>query len=196
MGMTADDYLRQLQALLPQGSAWPRERDAVLTKLLGVFADEFARVDRRGQDLLDEADPRTTSDLLADWERVAGLPDTCLTAEQTVQQRRAALVSKLTSLGGQSRQYFIDMAAALGYPGATITEFRPLNCNDNCNSAMNDESERFTWRINLPNSNTGVFIMNCNSSCNDALGAWGDEVLECRINYFKPAHTTALFAYI
>ncbi len=193
--MTADDYLRQLQALLPQGQAWPRDQEAVLTKLLAALAEELARVDRRGEDLLDEADPRTTSDLLTDWERVAGLPDTCLTAGQTVEQRRAALVSKLTSLGGQSRQYFIDMAATLGYPGATIDEFGLLTCNDDCNGALASQADRFVWRINLPSSG-GAIVATCNSTCNDALQAWGDEVIECRINHFKPAHTTVLFAYV
>ncbi|KIO49589.1 YmfQ family protein [Nitrosospira sp. NpAV] len=195
MGMTANDYLRQLQSLLPQGQAWPRDAEATLTQLLAALAEEFARVDRRGEDLINEADPRNTSDLLTDWERIAGLPDTCLTAGQTVEQRRAALVSKLTSLGGQSRQYFINIAAALGYPGATIDEFRPMNCNDDCNDAVASEADRFAWRINLP-SLGGAIVMNCNSTCNDALQAWGDEVIECRINHFKPAHTTAIFAYV
>lgn len=193
--MTDEDYLHQLQSLLPLGSAWTRDPDATLTQLLLALAQEFGRVDQRGVDLIAEADPRTTSELLSDGERVAGLPDTCLTAGQTIQQRRVALVSKLTGMGGQSRQYFIALAASLGYPGAAISEFRPLNCNDHCDDAMNDESERFTWRINLPNSAGGVYIMNCNSTCSDALGSWGDEVLECRINHLKPAHTTVLFAY-
>lgn len=195
MGMIANDYLRQLQSLLPQGQAWPRDSEATLTQLLAALAEEFSRVDRRGEDLVNEADPRNTSDLLPDWERIAGLPDTCLTAGQTIEQRRAALVSKLTSLGGQSRQYFIDIAAALGYPGATIDEFRPMNCNDDCNDAVASEADRFAWRINLP-SLGGAIVMNCNSTCNDALQAWGDEVIECRINHFKPAHTTAIFAYV
>lgn len=195
--MTEDDYLRQLQALLPQGYAWPRDEDAVLTRLLAALAVECARVDLRGDELINEADPRTTSELLTDWERVAGLPDACLTiGQQTIQQRRAALVSKLTSIGGQSRQYFIAVAASLGYPGATVTEFRPMNCNDDCNDVLHSDADRFAWRINLPNSNAGTFLANCNSTCNDALGAWGDKILECRINNLKPAHTTALFAYI
>lgn len=195
MALSAEDYLRQLQALLPQGPAWPRDPDAVLTQLLAALAEEYARVDQRGEDLVNEADPRNTSELLADWERVAGLPDVCVTIEQTVEQRRAALVSKLTSLGGQSRQYFIDLADALGYPGATITEYRPMNCNDDCNDALWSELDRFTWLLTLP-SVGGTFIMHCNSTCDDALASWGDEAIECRVNRYKPAHTTAFFAYV
>jgi len=195
MALSAEDYLHQLQALLPQGPAWPRDPEAVLTQLLAALAEEYARVDQRGEDLVNEADQRTTSELLADWERVAGLPDVCVTIEQTVEQRRAALVSKLTSLGGQSRQYFIDLADAMGYPGVTITEYRPMNCNDDCNDALWSELDRFTWLLTLP-AIGGTFIMNCNSTCDDALASWGDEAIECRINHFKPAHTTAYFAYI
>jgi len=65
--MRADDYLHQLQALLPSGPAWPRDRDAVLTQLLAAFAEEFARIDARTAQLIEEADPRATYDLLADW---------------------------------------------------------------------------------------------------------------------------------
>ena len=50
--MTAPDYLASLQALLPQGFAWPRQADAALTRLLLAWADEFARVDIRAADLV------------------------------------------------------------------------------------------------------------------------------------------------
>lgn len=196
--MTTADYLAQLQALLPPGIAWARRAAATLTKLLAAFADEFARVDQRAADLVEESDPRTTSEMLPDWERVAGLPDPCvavLGVEQTVEQRRAALVAKLTALGGQSRQYYIDLVAALGYPGATIDEYRPMTCNSNCNDALWSEDDRFAWQINLP-SDGGVFRMNCNSPCDSPLAAWGDDAVECRIQRLKPGHTTALIAYV
>jgi uncharacterized protein YmfQ (DUF2313 family) len=62
MDISRADYLSQLQALLPQGAAWTRERDAALTRLLDAFAEEFARVDARARQLLDESDPRSTYD--------------------------------------------------------------------------------------------------------------------------------------
>lgn len=198
MGMTSDDYLAQQQALLPRGKAWPRSRDARMTKILQANADGFARVDRRVDDLIEEADPRTTSELLSDWEEVAGLPDPCVVASgatQTKEQRRAALVAKLTAQGGQSRQFFIDLAAALGFPGATVDEYRPFKCNSKCDDALWTEDDRFAWKINLP-STGGVFTMNCNSPCDSPLVAWGDSTVECRIQRLKPGHTTALVAYV
>lgn len=194
MALKASAYLQQLQNLLPRGLAWPRAPGAYLTKLLSAFAEEFARIDSRVDALLNEADPRTTSEMLVDWERVAGLPDPCVTEDQTVEQRRAALVTKLTLLGGQSRAYYIDIAAGLGYADATIDEYRPMTCNDDCNDALNSFDDRFTWQINLP-AEGGIFLANCQSPCNSPLAAWGDEAIECRINRYKPAHTTVIFAY-
>lgn len=194
MGLTTDDYLQHLQALLPQGPAWSRDPDAVITQQLSAWAEELARVDARSLDLITEADPRTTSELLTDWERVAGLPDPCVTADQTIEQRRAALVSKLISLGGQSRQYFLALAKAFGYEGASITEYRPMNCTDDCNDNLASEADRSVWTLNLP-ATSGIFYMNSNSPCASPLAAWGDQAIECRISRYKPANTTVIFAY-
>ena len=114
MGLTADAYLGQVQALLPPGLAWTREQDAVLTLLLQGLAEELARVDGRADDLVDEADPRTALELLQEWEAVCGYPDECLESGATPQERRAAVVARLTARGGQSRAYFIALAAVPG----------------------------------------------------------------------------------
>jgi len=193
--MTVNDYWSQLKALMPRGIAWAITQTSKLSGLLLAWSDEFARVDLRCEDLVNEVDPRTTIELLSDWERVAGLPDPCVTIDQTTAQRQAALESKLTMAGGQSRAYFIDIAETMGYPGATIDEYAPMTCNDNCDDSLYSENDIFVWTMNLPFSTGGVFVMDCNSDCNDALQSWGDEALECRINKYKPAHTTALFAY-
>lgn len=115
MGMSANHYREQLQALLPPGRAWPRESGAVVTNVLDALAQEFARVDARVDGLLEEIDPRTTYELLSDFERVYGLPESCVTGSLTTDQRRNALVSKLTNYGGQSPAYFLLVLERLGY---------------------------------------------------------------------------------
>ncbi|MDO8706437.1 MAG: DUF2313 domain-containing protein [Sulfuricaulis sp.] len=115
MGMTADRYREHLQALLPSGAAWPRDTGAVLTATLDALAQELGRVDTRFADLLNEADPRSAYELLADWERSRGLPDPCVTESLTIDQRRTALVGKVTGLGGQSPAYFLSVLEQLGY---------------------------------------------------------------------------------
>ncbi len=192
MGMTAADYLAQLQALLPQGPAWPRESSANLTKLLRAMADEFVRIDGRASQLLEETDPRTTLELLADWERVAGLPDSCVTASQTTAQRRAALHARLTTLGGQSAAYFIALAESLGYT-VTITEFHLHTVEDDVDYPLYAAPWQFAWQVNAPQDTIGVFSVA--DTVDDPLAWWGNESLECVIGRLKPAHTHVLFAY-
>ncbi|MGZ4959338.1 MAG: YmfQ family protein [Methylomonas sp.] len=145
--------------------------------------------------LRSEMYPDTCSVTLLDWERNYGLPDPCVTIQQTVDQRKAALISKVNAQSGQSRAYFIALSEAMGYPGATIDEFAPMTCSDDCNSSLYSDADRFVWQINLPAATGGVFVATCNSDCNSSLQSWGDEAIECRINKFKPAHTSVIFAY-
>lgn len=166
-----------------------------LTTELNAVAKQLDTALVTADNLSTEMFADTTVQALLDWERVYGLPDPCVTIAQTIEQRRAALVSKVAALGGQSRAYFIGIAISMGYPDATIDEFQQMNCNSDCNAALNSEADTFYWQLNLPQSTGGVFYMDCNSDCNSALQSWGDEAIECRINKLKPAHTTALFAY-
>lgn len=195
MGLTATNYLRQLQALLPPGPAWPKDDAATLTHLLSALSAELARVDGRALTLVEEADPRTVAELFADWERVAGLPDACAQAfggDQTMAQRRAALVGRLTTLGGQSPAYFIGLAAALGY-AITITEFHAHTVNDDVEFQLYDVAWNFAWQVNAVLDTVTEFTVE--GAVEDALAAWGNALLECVINRLKPAHTAVLFSY-
>ena len=186
MVVTATDYLRSLQALLPQGLAWTREDDANLTLLLLAFADEFARVDARAMALVDEADPRTTFELLADWERVAGLPDSCVVVEQNIAQRRAALVARLTTVGGQT--------AANGYT-ITSSEYDFLfDVTDLVDALVYGYPWQFAF--NVQSALLGVFELSVSDGVSDALATWSNTGIECIINRYKPAHTLAVFTYI
>ena len=192
MALTTDHYLQQLQALLPQGPAWSREADAVLTKLLTAFAEEFARVDTRIDALLDEADPRTTNELLADLERVAGLPDLCTGIPETIALRRELLVAKLTNVGGQSKAFYIALAAKLGY-AITITEFKRFRVTSRVNDPLNDADWAYAWRVNSAQDTVRKFTVA--GRVNEPLATWGNTALECVITRLKPAHTIVQFAY-
>lgn len=143
--------------------------------------------------LLNEADPRYTSEMLPDWERVAGLPDVCCATDTatTLAQRRARLVEKLTSTGGQSRQFFLDLAAKLGYTDTSITEFHPMTCNSPCDSAVGGPDWLFAWQMNVGDY-FAIHTMSCNDPCDSPLRSWQASELQCRLNQLKPAHTTVL----
>lgn len=143
--------------------------------------------------LLRESDPRSATELFIDWERVAGLPDGCVDiGEQTTAQRRAALIARMTQLGGQTPAYFIGLAAALGYE-ITITEFEPHTVNDSVIAPIFGTAWRYAWRINAPEQT--VSVMTVNDTVRDPLASWGNTILECVIRRLKPAHTLVLFAY-
>lgn len=133
---SGDDYRDEFLNLLPQGLAWRRYIDSTMYMAINGLAQIWGYVDGRAADLLErESDPRTTIELLPDWERNWGLPDPCFPPQLTIGQRQAFLVQRMTIQGGQSRQFFIDVAAQLGY-NITITEYRPFYvamdaCGDN-----------------------------------------------------------------
>jgi uncharacterized protein YmfQ (DUF2313 family) len=122
---TGSDYTQAFLSMLPQGQAWPRHApDSVLVQGITGLCNYWGYVDGRAADLLErESDPRQTIELLPDWERNWGLPDPCYEAPQTVGQRQLALVMRMTMQGGQSRDFFIKVAAQIGYT-ITITEYR------------------------------------------------------------------------
>lgn len=195
MSYTAEQYRAQLKALLPSGQAFPRERGNTLDALLDAMSIELARDDARADQLVVEAIPSTTTELLPDWERVAGLPDNCSgTLADTVQGRRADLVAKLNSLGGQSKAYFIALALQLGFT-VYIEEFRPFRTGlSSMGDAFTNGDWAFTWRVTGP-AVAVIRFRTGQSSAGEPLASWGNSALECRFNQLKPAHTHIIFAY-
>lgn len=195
MARTADDYKQLLKSLLPPGEAFPRDAGTNLDDLLASLAEEWARIDERGEQLIGEALPATSTELLPDWERVLSLPDKCAgTLETTMQGRRNAVASKLTSTGGQSRAYFIEVARALGYE-VTIEEFRPFRAGFSvAGDPLTNGDWIFAWRIRAP-AVTVIHFKAGQSAAGEALRTWGNDTLECKINQLAPAHTVPIFAY-
>ncbi|HBJ85111.1 MAG TPA: hypothetical protein DDZ88_14820 [Verrucomicrobiales bacterium] len=147
-GRRADAYARQMRQLLPRGPAWNFAEDGPFARLLLALGEEFARIDARAGDLIDEADPRTTLELLDDWERVAGLPDSCTGVPEDIHERQAVLHQKITGLGGQNAAAFIEVAARLGYQ-VEIAEHRAAQVNMRCGDRANGEVWAFAWTVHV-----------------------------------------------
>jgi len=218
MALTASDYAQQLAALLPRGVAYQYESGSIFGSVLKALSGVLSRVDCRADDLLKESDPRLADELLLDWERVAGLPDKCLTNLDTVAQRRLNVASKLTTAGGQSRQYYIDYAAALGW-AIEINEFPMLRAGFLAGGRAYGEKYAHAWEVQ--GAASGVF--EAASFTDDTLGSkagtelrtfpdnWGIhcfsagdraglaiktlafDLLRCRILELIPAHTSLLW---
>jgi uncharacterized protein YmfQ (DUF2313 family) len=130
---TGEDYAVALEGLLPQGQAWPRDWDEALMLVVRGLTKIWGDVEISASLLLErESDPRYTlppqggqSGLLPDWERNWGLPDPCYQSPQTIADRQFALLQRMTIEGAQSREFFIEAAASIGY-SITIREYRPF----------------------------------------------------------------------
>ncbi|GCL64301.1 tail protein [Rubrivivax pictus] len=191
---TQDEYRDALAGLLPTGAAWPRDPASALLQLVRSFAAELERLDMRAAQLLAETDPATTTELLPDWERVVGLPDPCVTTGQTVAERRQALEGRLTSVGGQSRRFFIELAARLGY-SITIDEFASAAAATAAGISFTGDGWAHTWRVNIPTTVAVTPFRVGAGAVGEPLRVWSNEVIECQFNRYKPAHTRVLFAY-
>ena len=194
IAQTAEAYRDALISMLPPGAAWPTDPDSELGKLLLALGDELARIEQRGIDLLNESDPRGTLEMLTDWEGTFDLPDACSGLGVTLQQRREAVTALFTLVGGQSRQYFIDLAESLGFPGATITEFDPHTVDETVDAPIYGLEWLHAWQLTAALGDINQF--NADSHVGESLGEETPITrLECVINRLKPAHTVALFEY-
>lgn len=209
--MDIKGYAAQLKNLLPVGLAWPRENGLRRDDLLEAEAAELSRVHMRVGDLLREADPRQALETLGDWERVAGLPDSCVVPGSiTIQERRQRLVQKLTSTGGQSIGYFADIAENMGYP-IEIIEYRPFVVGESEVGLVEEESPagstlvygltdlpeiRYYWAIEVLEPRVTWFRVSESELGKDPFAKIDIATdLECVINKLKPAHTNLAFSY-
>lgn len=218
------DYLSALQAKLPQGRAWPWDPAALFTALLDGFAKSYAIVDQKQTDLLIDAFPKTTVELLPEWESSLGLPDPCVGLQPTLEQRRTQVIARLTSLGGQSIPYLTAFAAALGFT-VTITEYADFraginHAGDNDYSAQNPiaavyftaggghagdplavwegGSPGFDWSyvLNVHSASTTIeYFVAGVGSAGEPLATWGNAVLECELKRVQPAEAILIFSY-
>jgi uncharacterized protein YmfQ (DUF2313 family) len=132
--------------------------------------------------------------------------------EQSVSERRTALVMKMTLLGSQSRPFFIDAAAQLGYT-ITISEYMPYQCGfsrvgDTRNSTDNPDSPtEYAWQLGPPEMRynwtvhvsalkiTHFFTGISECGIDRLLGIQYADDLECMLDHIKPTHTDIIFDY-
>lgn len=180
-------YTRQLKTLLPRGILWRLDPESWLSRLLGGIAEEFARIDDRARDLAREWNPATAVELLPDWERVLGLPDTCIPISGSIAARQREVARKASATGGATPAYFVELAARYGFV-ATITENDPEPYFWRMTVDM--AASASTYRVTTSRFRAGA------SRAGHRLSSWSVAQLECVINRAKPAHTYVAFAYV
>lgn len=191
---TAANFLAALQALLPRGRVWPRDPDAVMTKIIGGFAPSFARQSDRASNLIVDSFPASTLELLPEWEETLGLPDPCAGQSPTIIRRRAQVVARFADTGGQSAMFFKEFAEFLGYT-ITITNYAPFRAGQSrAGDSCGGEDWFFAWAINAPLNSVSYFRAG-NSAAGEPLASWSNDVLECEISALAPAQSVPIFQY-
>lgn len=193
---SGQDYHAQLLALLPPGPAWDAEAVPELDNLLEALAQEFGRVDARADSLLGEMVPSGVRELLPDWERVLGLPDPCLGAEGGFAERRAEVVRRFGEVGRQDPQYFVEIARRLGYADAWVEEFRAPRFGRSTFGLARFGSRRqqFLWKMHLGARRAGGARFGV-TQWGERFGVNPNNIIECIVRRYRPAHTHVIFEY-
>ena len=192
---SADDYARMMGQLLPQGAAWTLEDGTVLAALIHAMASEPARVDATAHELLAELDPHQTLQLLPWWEAMCGLPDQCSQPGETIAERRAAVVAKLTAQGAQTPEYFAELATLLAGAVCTVREYRPFRAGASCaGDPLSNGAWAHAFAVQAPATPVRSFCAG-QGCAGEPLRTWGNERLECAIRRLAPAHAIVNFHY-
>lgn len=192
LNLRAGDFLRAFMSLLPRGRVWSRDVSSVQSRaLLGlvtIYEDSTARANQ----LLVDAFPGSTYELLPEWELTLGLPDPCAGPAPTIQARRAQVVARLTAAGGQSIPYFTGLAKSLGYE-VTVTQFMPSRFGKRFGTPFGGVDWAHAWQINAPTFT--VNRLRFGDSFGSPFSYWTNSVLQCELQSVKPAHTVLNFSY-
>jgi uncharacterized protein YmfQ (DUF2313 family) len=110
---------KSIRALLwhtPLGEAWLAFRIAgtVFGRLWQALAKPYDDIQARLCGLAAELDPRTTTEMISEWETAVSLPDACLPNAKTLAERRAWIMWRLTKKRWNTLQDWHDLAALFG----------------------------------------------------------------------------------
>jgi len=117
---TIEDQAQSLANYLPGGRVFTPKNDpnSNLRAVLRGMASELFTADGYIRTYQQEIIPDETVLFIDEWERAVGIPDSCFKGTGTIDERRLHVLVKLASLGVQTAQDFIDLAALFG---VTIT---------------------------------------------------------------------------
>ncbi|HBC1012520.1 TPA: DUF2313 domain-containing protein [Escherichia coli] len=178
---SVNDYTRAMMNLLPSGIAWNRLPDSVQYRLVMALAEAYQRSDADACALIAGAFPETADALTDEWYISLGLDDDCgaVNAENN-EEARKYILAKLLFSGGQSVDFFVQLAASLGHD-ISIREYRVPLCGFSWCGHILARGTNFHWTV--------VVV----SSAEDAADS---RYLECIFRKYAPAHTSLSFEYI
>ncbi|TXH38774.1 MAG: DUF2313 domain-containing protein [Rhodospirillaceae bacterium] len=192
-GLTDADFGQLALDLLPQGFAWPREEDTVLSNYWMAAATELRRHHDRSCALLErESFPCSAQEMLVDWERAFGLPDACTPAGQTLRERQIALCLKIAERGQQTPAFYVHLASLVGFEVEIIEHFsaRTGLSRSGCDRVG---SCPYWWVVRILNQVVTRSRSGCARTCEPLCYGPNIDLLRCVIERAAPAHTVVTF---
>lgn len=197
MALTERDYSHQIDELLPRGPIWKRTPGSTLDAVLYALGREAARADARINQVLEEADPRTSVEELARWFDDYGIPSACLEAiaDPSQEQMRQELLAKITSNLGLTAAFFESLAGTLGYQ-AKVTTFTEHDVNDDVEHPLYEKQWTTVMTLGITiRANGNAEYLDVTWGADEPLARWGNALLECVIRALAPAHVYVIFMY-
>lgn len=185
---TLAQYTGALKNLLPRGRVWSRENSGIQHGLIEGLAKSFQQMDKDAVQLLVEAFPSSTTDLIDEWNATVGIPDFCFGAPETIEQNRQYIVAKLIADGGQTVDYYKSIAASLGL-NTVIREFSTDHYDGDAPLGLinNPEDWCHTWKVVVDLNSPSLTEFAGNETAIRESAVF--KALSCLMGRYKPAHT-------
>lgn len=164
---------------------FPLELAGVHAADLALEALQLDLAQAEAEGLIAEMWPGTAYHLLADWERVYGVP---AQAGDSLQARRGRVLQKMREMGRLDIPYFNGLAAGLGFT-VTILELHPLMAGwGYAGDELGDDDSDWCWRVYVTDR-PGAYFRAGESVAGEYLSDDYLSVLEALFNDLKPADT-------
>lgn len=191
-----EDLLPAAMNFWPRGAAFgtpdlaAADHQSTWSRLMRVLLRGFVDLYRRAFLLAREASPRTLAETLPEWERDYGLPEPCVTKEQSIAERIAALTEKVNSLPHVTPGDFIRLAAAYGF-AVEIEEPAVFECGFSevaGEHTVGDRLQEVYWIVRVQDLEVFFFRTGEGELAGDPLFSLGDaEQLLCLLMRYAPA---------
>jgi len=187
---TPEDYQAALLAAYPPGIIFPRDPNSIRGRLMLAAGDALSRAEGTAVDLfVQELDPRTATFMFPEWVALTGV-----TEQPSHDETVALIMTRLLNLGGQSIDYFIAVAASIGY-AITLVKHRPRRFGlAHFGDAFGLGDWAFVWdvvsalvQLRPRTFGSGRF--------GEPFATWANERLEQIIRRFAPGHSLVRFIY-
>ncbi len=172
--------------------------NSTLRQLLYGLAGEITRVQEKIEELTDDYFLENTVNLIVEWERAVGIPDSCMSNTVLIEQRRLQVKAKLALMNLTTSADFVKLALSFGFaitiiPGEEVSAVFPFTFP--ITLFADAKHARFTMIVifeGIPEpTNDFSLVFPITFSDNDN----AEDFLRCVIKRLAPANVKVIFRY-